>query len=52
MLKVQNLTKVYDGGVQALYDVSFEVPPGQFMVVIGLSGSGKVHPAALHQPPD
>jgi phosphonate transport system ATP-binding protein len=41
MLQVQNLTKVYDGGVQALYDVSFQVPPGQFMVVIGLSGSGK-----------
>lgn len=41
MLKVQNLTKVYEGEVQALKDVSFEVPKGQFLAVIGLSGSGK-----------
>lgn len=41
MLKIQNLTKVYEGGVQALTDVSFEVPKGQFLAVIGLSGSGK-----------
>lgn len=41
MLRVQNLTKIYEGGVQALYDVSFEVPKGQFLAVIGLSGSGK-----------
>ena len=41
MLQIKNLTKVYDGGVQALTDVSFEVPDGQFLAVIGLSGSGK-----------
>lgn len=41
MLKVQNLTKIYDGGVLALDDVSFETPKGQFLAVIGLSGSGK-----------
>lgn len=41
MLKIQNLTKIYEGGVQALTDVSFEVPKGQFLAVIGLSGSGK-----------
>jgi phosphonate transport system ATP-binding protein len=41
MLKIQNLTKIYDGGVQALTNVSFEVPKGQFLAVIGLSGSGK-----------
>jgi len=41
MLKIQNLTKIYDGGVQALNNVSFEVPKGQFLAVIGLSGSGK-----------
>lgn len=41
MLKVEHLTKVYDGGVVALEDVSFEVPDGEFLAVIGLSGSGK-----------
>lgn len=41
MLEVKNLTKVYDGGVQALTDVSFSVKPGEFLAVIGLSGSGK-----------
>jgi phosphonate transport system ATP-binding protein len=41
MLKIKNLTKIYDGAVLALDDVSFEVPKGQFLAVIGLSGSGK-----------
>ena len=41
MLKVEHLTKIYEGGVLALEDVSFEIPPGQFLAVIGLSGSGK-----------
>ena len=41
MLKVENLTKIYDGGIQALDDVSFEVDKGEFLAVIGLSGSGK-----------
>ena len=41
MLKVEHLTKVYDNGTRALEDVSFEVPDGRFLAVIGLSGSGK-----------
>jgi len=41
MLQVSNLVKIYEGGVLALEDVNFEVPPGQFVAVIGLSGSGK-----------
>lgn len=41
MLRVKNLTKVYEDGTVALKDVSFEVPDGQFVAVIGLSGSGK-----------
>ncbi len=41
MLRVQNLTKVYDDGTVALREVSFEVPDGQFLAIVGLSGSGK-----------
>ena len=41
MLRVENLTKIYDDGTVALKEVSFEVPDGQFLAVIGLSGSGK-----------
>jgi phosphonate transport system ATP-binding protein len=41
VLRVENLTKVYDDGTRALNNVTFEVPDGQFLVIIGLSGSGK-----------
>ena len=41
MLEIKNLTKVYEGGTQALTDVSFSVKQGEFLAVIGLSGSGK-----------
>jgi len=41
ILRVERLTKIYPGGVQALWDVSFEVQRGEFLVIVGLSGSGK-----------
>jgi phosphonate transport system ATP-binding protein len=41
MLKIENLTKVYPNGTQALKNVSFDVKDGEFLAVIGLSGSGK-----------
>ncbi len=41
MLRVTNLTKIYDDGTKALDRVSFEVPQGLFLTVVGLSGSGK-----------
>ncbi len=41
MLKVEHLTKIYEGGTLALEDVSFEVKDGEFLAIIGLSGSGK-----------
>lgn len=41
MLEIKNLNKIYPNGYQALKDISFSVPRGEFLVVIGLSGSGK-----------
>ena len=41
MLQIENLSKIYDDGTIALKDVSFEVPDGEFLVVLGLSGAGK-----------
>lgn len=41
ILTIKNLSKVYPNGVHALKNVSFEVPEGAFVAVIGLSGSGK-----------
>lgn len=41
ILSVRNLTKTYPNGVRALKGVSFDVKKGEFLVVIGLSGSGK-----------
>jgi phosphonate transport system ATP-binding protein len=41
MLQVEHLTKVYENGTVALEDVSFGVPDGAYLAIIGLSGSGK-----------
>lgn len=41
MLRVENLTKVFEDGTVALKDVSFNVEDGEFLAIIGLSGSGK-----------
>lgn len=39
-LSVQNLSKTYPNGVQALKDVSLEIPPGMFGL-LGPNGAGK-----------
>ena len=41
MLKFENVSKVYDGGFQAVKSVNFDIPAGELLVLIGPSGSGK-----------
>ncbi len=38
---IEQLSKVYPGGHRALADLSLEVEPGSFLVLLGPSGSGK-----------
>jgi phosphonate transport system ATP-binding protein len=40
MIEVSNLSKSY-GDIQAVDDVSFTIPDGEFVVVLGESGAGK-----------
>jgi iron(III) transport system ATP-binding protein len=40
-ITIENLGKTYPGGNQALCDVSLDVEPGTFLVLLGPSGSGK-----------
>lgn len=41
ILQVDNIVKTYPNGTKALKGISFQVPKGAFLSVIGLSGSGK-----------
>jgi phosphonate transport system ATP-binding protein len=41
MIRFQEASVTYPGGVQALKNVTLEIPDGQMMVIVGLSGAGK-----------
>ena len=41
MISAQHVTKIYKNGVVALDDVSVEVDKGEFVFIVGASGSGK-----------
>ena len=41
MIKLENVTKVYRGDVVALKGASVDIPKGEFVFLVGQSGSGK-----------
>src|SRR4051812_49439366 len=41
MVTFENVTKIYEPDVAALQDVSFGIDKGEFVFVVGASGSGK-----------
>ena len=41
MIRLENVSKVYPNGVKALDDVSFNIEKGEFVFIVGNSGSGK-----------
>ncbi len=40
-VSLQHIEKIYDGGVQAVYDFNLEIQDGEFIVLVGPSGCGK-----------
>lgn len=40
-VRFENVSFSYDGSVEVLRDVSFEIPPGRTVAVVGATGSGK-----------
>jgi cell division transport system ATP-binding protein len=41
MVTFENVTKIYEPDVAALQDVSFDIDKGEFVFIVGASGSGK-----------
>ncbi|HSK94288.1 MAG TPA: phosphonate ABC transporter ATP-binding protein [Candidatus Angelobacter sp.] len=41
MIRLENASVTYPGGVHALKNLTLEIPDGQMMVIVGLSGAGK-----------
>ena len=41
MIRIQNVAKVYDGGIVAVRDIDIDVRKGEFVFLTGPSGSGK-----------
>lgn len=41
IISFKDVNKIYNNGTVGLKDISFDIPRGQFLVVVGLSGAGK-----------
>jgi len=41
IISFKHVNKIYGNGTVGLKDINFEIPQGQFLVVVGLSGAGK-----------
>lgn len=41
IISFQHVNKIYNNGTVGLKDINFDIPRGQFLVVVGLSGAGK-----------
>ena len=41
MIKLENVTKIYPPDVKALYKVNLHIKPGEFVSIVGQSGTGK-----------
>ncbi len=41
MIRLQNVTKIYNNGVKALTDVTLYIRKGEFVFLVGASGAGK-----------